>query len=95
MVKEKLLGFDARENWMDYPVQWDDARKTSFLLRPDMTKPHSTDIYVWPTVFDRGPGLVFFDPDCLKAGFKSVTPPDWTGPNYWLWENLERRPSDG
>ncbi len=49
---EHLIGFDAREAWLPYGSLWDEQRRGSFLLREDVDKPLSTDILVWPTVFD-------------------------------------------
>jgi hypothetical protein len=69
-----LLGFDAREMWLDFSAEWPEERKRSFLLRRDIVKPLSTDTRVWRSVFD-------VDPTPHR--------PAWTGPIQQLWENLE------
>src|SRR5690242_11063009 len=60
-----LLGFDAREMWLDPQDDWPPARKKGYLLRDDVAKPLSTDTAVWRTVFDADP---------------SLHRPEWTGP---------------
>jgi hypothetical protein len=70
---ELLLGFDAREMWLDVAEYWPDERKRHFLLRQDIVKPLSTDILVWPSVFDVDISLQY---------------PQWTGPIQNLWDNL-------
>ncbi len=47
--QECLLGFDARELWMDVDHWWTPERRDRFLLRP-VAKPLSTDVLVWPSV---------------------------------------------
>ncbi len=46
--EDRLLGFDARELWMDTGLLWDVARRARFLLRPEAPKPLSVDPLVWP-----------------------------------------------
>ena len=71
---ELLLGFDAREMWLDFSEDWPEERKRSFLLRRDIVKPLSTDTSVWQSVFDVD---------------YTLQRPQWTGPIWPLWENLE------
>lgn len=70
---ELLLGFDAREMWLDPHDYWPDARKKMYLLRSDVAKPLSTDTAVWRTVFDADTPL---------------QKPEWIGPMMGLWDNL-------
>jgi hypothetical protein len=70
---ELLLGFDAREMWLDGAEDWPEERKRHFLLRQDIVKPLSTDTGVWPSVFEVEPTLYR---------------PQWTGPIQELWEDL-------
>jgi hypothetical protein len=50
--EERIVGFDAREMWLDPAASWTEQRRTDFLFRPDVPKPLSTDTGVWPSVFD-------------------------------------------
>jgi hypothetical protein len=50
--KERIVGFDAREMWLDPALHWNEKRREKFLFRPDVTKPLSTDTIVWPSIFD-------------------------------------------
>ncbi len=70
---ELLLGFDAREMWLDVAEYWPEERKRRFLLRQDIIRPLSTDEYVWRSVFDVDISLQY---------------PQWTGPIQNLWDNL-------
>jgi hypothetical protein len=70
---ELLLGFDAREMWLDVAEYWPEERKRTFLLRQDIVKPLSTDILVWRSVFDVE---------------QTLNRPQWTGPIQNLWDNL-------
>ena len=49
-MEERLLGYDAREMWLDFKVEWDQCRKEISLLREDIQKPLSTDTMVWDEV---------------------------------------------
>ena len=71
---ELLLGFDAREMWLDVAEYWPEERKRTFLLRQDIVRPLSTDEYVWRSVFDVDISLQY---------------PQWTGPIQNLWDNLD------
>jgi hypothetical protein len=70
---ELLLGFDAREMWLDVTEYWPEERKRHFLLRQDIVKPLSTDTLVWRSVFDVE---------------QTPNRPQWTGPIQELWEDL-------
>ncbi len=70
---ELLLGFDAREMWLDPQDFWPDTRKKMYLLRPDVVRPLSTDTSVWRSVFDAD---------------TSLQRPQWTGPINSMWDNL-------
>ena len=70
---ELLLGFDAREMWLDVAEYWPEERKRTFLLRQDIIRPLSTDILVWRSVFDVE---------------QTLHRPQWTGPIQQLWEDL-------
>jgi hypothetical protein len=70
---ELLLGFDAREMWLDVAEYWPEESKRHFLLRQDIVRPLSTDEYVWRSVF-------YVD--------SSLQYPEWTGPIQNLWDNL-------
>jgi hypothetical protein len=70
---ELLLGFDAREMWLDIAEYWPEERKKIFLLRQDIVRPLSTDTLVWRSVFDVE---------------QTLNIPQWTGPIQELWDNL-------
>ena len=70
---ELLLGFDAREMWLDPQEYWPDSRKKMYLLRSDVVRPLSTDTSVWRAVFDAD---------------TSLQRPQWIGPIQNLWDNL-------
>ena len=53
MIDEELIGFDAREAG-EYDSRWDAKRRQSFLLRPEVVRPLSLDLDVWPTIFEIG-----------------------------------------
>lgn len=50
--EELILGFDAREMWLDGEALWNEQRRSAYLFRTDVAKPLSTDTIVWPSVFD-------------------------------------------
>jgi hypothetical protein len=57
MYKNVVVGFDAREMWLDADSQWTQDRKDlrqkkdELLLKQDVLKPLSVDHYVWHSVF--------------------------------------------
>jgi hypothetical protein len=51
MYRNVVVGFDAREMWLDVDSQWPQTRKDEILLRHDVVKPLSVDHYVWHSVF--------------------------------------------
>lgn len=50
-AEERVLGYDARENWLTLADAWTPERKEGFLYRLDVMKPLSVDTSVWPTIF--------------------------------------------
>ncbi|QRK05845.1 hypothetical protein JQX13_37765 [Archangium violaceum] len=85
-MREWLLGFDARELWLDVGSQWDASRRGLYLLREDARKPLATDATVWPSLF--GEGLP--ESERERLGLRDASRPEWTGPNAPLWDDLER-----
>ncbi len=85
-VEEALLGFDARERFVEPESLWPPERRGGFLLREDVRKPLSVDTAVWPSLF--GEGL----PAAVRAGLgmEALRSPGWRGPNQELWDNLSR-----
>ena len=69
-----ILGFDAREMWLDLANLWNENRKKDFLFRLDVMKPLSIDTMSWPSVFD----------------IYSQQKPSFVGFYQELWENLEQ-----
>ncbi len=51
MYSNEIVGFDAREMWLDVHQQWTQDRKAKFLIRQDVSKPLSVDSYIWYAVF--------------------------------------------
>ncbi len=104
MYKEKLLGFDAREMWLDLEALWPQKRRKIFLLKRDIEKPLAIDPGVWPSVFDidanhaQGRQLNSmkrkreYQTEHWNTIFKQAKPlstPSWTGPRI-VWDNLQR-----
>lgn len=52
MLSEQLLGYDAREMWLNYTEQWSADRRAGYLLKQDLTKPLSVDRGVWQSVME-------------------------------------------
>ena len=50
-MKENIVGFDARENWLSFHREWSRERQETFLLKHDVIKPLSVDTTVWRSVF--------------------------------------------
>lgn len=73
-VPDLLLGYDAREAWLNFQDTWSAERRQSHLLRQEIVKPLSVDSDVWPSVFELVPRL---------------TRPDWTGYVQYLWSDLQ------
>lgn len=73
-VSDLLLGYDAREGWLEFHDAWSAERRQSHLLRQEIVKPLSVDSGAWPSVFE------------LVA---DLARPDWTGYVQDLWEDLE------
>lgn len=87
-MKNFLLGFDAREMWCDFQSSWSDERRDAYLLRKDILKPLSTDIMVWPSVFDTQKEVELSGLKLEVLTWKGLILPSWIGPNRPLWENL-------
>lgn len=84
-TEERLLGFDARERWLDGATWWSAERRKRYLLRP-VPKPLSVDVLVWPSVFGDGlpPG------ERARLGLDEARLPGWRGANAGLWDDLDR-----
>lgn len=82
-----LLGFDARENWCEFHSSWSQERKDAYLLRHDIAKPLSTDVMVWPSVFDTGKKVIMRNTE-VPFGQEYLNLPEWIGPNKPLWSNV-------
>lgn len=50
--QEKIIGFDAREMGGPNEERWSLEKKKIFLLRHDIQKPLSTDVWRWRPIFD-------------------------------------------
>lgn len=87
---DRLLGFDAREMWIDVGFLWPEERRSGFLLREDVSKPLSTDIIVWPSIFDYGDGIAMPNAERERYGMVGLEVPSWIGANVGLWEDLTR-----
>jgi hypothetical protein len=87
VIEERLLGFDLREAPETWSHLWDDARRTLFLLRPDVARPLSTDTMVWPSIFDHRQGIGLEPVERSRLGLAGIPLPDYTGPNAGLWQD--------
>jgi hypothetical protein len=79
-----LLGFDVREEFVELPHIWDEARRKRYLLREDVRKPLSVDTAVWPSLF--GDGLPYEQRRSL--GIEDANVAAWRGPNQSLWDDF-------
>jgi hypothetical protein len=61
---ELLVGFDAREAFIDFRDAWETQRVEQYLLKEDIVKPLSVDDSVWVSVFH----------------VMQIQRPDWVGP---------------
>jgi hypothetical protein len=86
VTEEHLLGFDARE-MLPAAESWTSARRSLYLLRPEVRRPLSADSEVWSSLFDDGSGIP-------RPGVSELLSPKWTGPNARLWEDLGRLESN-
>lgn len=68
-----LLGFDAREMWLDLKEDWPEGDRLRFFLRQDVIKHLSVDTMIWDSVFQID---------------TSLSKPKWIGPIQSLWDNL-------
>jgi|SRR5215469_2481513 len=87
---ETLIGFDVRERWMLPDRLWEPQRRAQYLLRNDIIKPLSTDVMVWPSIFDTGQGRHLDPAQRLHLGLGGVQAPSWIGPNPGLWSDHDR-----
>ncbi len=88
-VEEALLGFDAREMFLEPGSLWPPARRAAFLLREDVRKPLSVDTAVWHSLFGEG----LSDAERVGRGIEALSSPGWRGPNQGLWDSLSRMQS--
>lgn len=88
-LDEALLGFDAREMFMDPARTWESARREMYLLRTNAPKPLSVDSAVWPSLFGEG----LSEAERKRLRLDTMKRPEWTGPNQNLWEDLARMES--
>jgi len=72
--RARIIGYDARELWLDRAVAWGAPWKPGALLREDVEKPLSVDRQVWPSVFDLHP----------------EHRPSYTGLVEGLWDDLAK-----
>jgi hypothetical protein len=77
MSLETLIGFDAREMWLDNDAWWAIERRKIFLLNRATIKPLAADHAVWPSMFD------------LNATLSLSIPQDIRWQNG-LWSSLEQ-----
>lgn len=83
----RILGFDARERWCPRERLWPAERAARFLLR-DTEKPLSTDVMVWPSVFE-DPQLDLLGMDDLSLGSAGASAPAFRGFVQDLWQDLD------
>lgn len=72
---ELLLGYDVRSKDFDVKSLWPTLRRQQYLILPEVDKPLSTDVAVWPTLVDR-----------RVQGYSLA---EWIGPLAPIWERLE------
>ncbi len=87
-VKHEIIGFDAREAWLEKDALWDAERTRQFLPSDEPHKPLSADTLVWPSLFDVEPCLSWLDLDPDLAGFEGLDVPEELGINRPLWQSL-------
>lgn len=83
-------GYDARENFLASDAIWTNERRQIYLLKTDVLKPLSTDVLVWPSIFDSGQGVGMPEAQRRSFGFDGVQLPDWIGHKRPLWESLDQ-----
>jgi hypothetical protein len=82
-LSEMVIGFDARETFVEPSKAWTPRRRREFLLREDVAKPLSVDALAWPSVFHELPvpecgGVVadlWDDLDEMRAALAERKPP--------------------
>ena len=84
-----ILGYERREQWADLGRLWPSSRRDLYLLRPDVDKPLSVDVMVWPTVFrDGSVETLRRTLDDRFLGDGGVPLPSFVGPCMSLWLEL-------
>ncbi len=73
---EKLVGFDLRVTPDEDDAAWTPSRRAQYLLRPDVNRPLSTDVWVWGSVLhpDHARALTF-DTDLLAERLRAAPAP--------------------
>ena len=100
MYNNTVVGFDAREMWLDVNQQWPQAKRGELLLKQDIVKPLSVDSYIWYSVFSEisTPRLwssVVKDPKYDTSEWKNVfsDKPRLAAPDNYrprrVWRNLD------
>jgi hypothetical protein len=83
-LTEIVAGFDARLMFWK-KEEWDEKRRSMYLIKKDVFKILSLDESVWPSIFEN-PVSTF---SSKKSSKEFLTTPDWVGPsNPPFWENL-------
>ncbi len=90
MVRERLVGFDARRPTRFHSRQWDHARRDLFLLDASVPLPLSVDTLVWPSLFDTGQGIGMQAGQRRELGFDGIPLPEDGGAAGGLWQDLSR-----
>lgn len=52
MLSEQLLGYDAREMWLNYLEEWSADIRAECLLKQNLIKPLSMNRIIWPSVME-------------------------------------------
>lgn len=83
-----VLGYDARERWCPRERLWPDERCAQYLLRPDVERPMSADVMVWPSVFANRQ-MDLLELEDLHIGSAGAAAPEMRGWVQWLWSDLD------
>jgi hypothetical protein len=61
MIKEQLIGFDAREMWLSFDEIWRPDSRETFLLRDNLVKPLSVDRHGgWQSALQKNPAWMMW-----------------------------------
>lgn len=82
-----VLGFDARERYVPRDAMFTADRVQTFLIKDDVDKPLSTDVIVWPTVFQNA-NVERAHRSAFGLGNAGIPLPLCTGPLQDLWSSL-------